>query len=98
MRKLTRSKERSNLPLNKSERQKEGTKIWANYYRQNIHRFAKDFLGLDLKPFQDIVLFEIQDNNKTCLITSRGLGKSWILAVYMVCVAILYPGKFLCSV
>ena len=96
MRMLTKSKERSNLPLNKAERQKEGTKIWVSYYRQNIHRFAKDFLGLDLKPFQDIILYEIQDNNKTCLITSRGLGKSWILAVYMVCVAILYPGLKIC--
>ena len=87
-----RVRDRQKLSPNKQERLYEGAKIWVNYYRQNIHRFAKDYLGLNLKPFQDVMIYAIQDNQMSCIVASRGLGKSWILAVYMVCVAILYPG------
>lgn len=89
---MTKIRDRINLSSNKQERLYEGTKIWCDYYRQNIHIFAKQYLGLNLKPFQDVMMYEIQDNQMSCIIASRGLGKSWILAVYMVCVAILYPG------
>ena len=90
------TRERDNLPLNKLERMYEGTKIWVSYYRQNIRRFAKDYFGLSLKPFQDVLMYVIQDNQQSVVIASRGLGKSWLLAVYMCCVAVLYPGKLLC--
>lgn len=89
------TKDRNNLPANKQERLLEGTKIWVSYYRANIHRFARDYLGVNLKPFQDVMIYAIHDNQQSVVIASRGLGKSWILAVYMCCVAILYPGKFM---
>lgn len=31
--------------------------LWVSFYRANPHRFAKDYLGLDLKMFQQIILF-----------------------------------------
>ena len=68
---MIKSKKRSNLPLNKKERQIEGAKIWVSYYRQNI---------------------EFHQNSNSVFIASRGLGKSWLTAVYVVCYAILYPG------
>ena len=89
---IIKSKKRSNLSLNKKERQIEGTKIWVSYYRQNIARFATDFLGVKLKPFQHILLHEFHQNSNSVFIASRGLGKSWLTAVYVVCYAILYPG------
>ncbi len=90
---LTQTKKREELSPNKRERLDEGVKIWTSFYRQNIHRFAIDYLGIQLKPFQVVLLYMIERNLKSCLITSRGLGKSWLIALYCCCRAILYPGQ-----
>lgn len=90
---LTQVKKREKLSPNKRERLNEGVKIWTAFYRQNIHRFVADYLGIQLKPFQVVLLYMIEYNLKTCLITSRGLGKSWLIALYCCCRAILYPGQ-----
>ena len=90
---LTQTKKRDGLSPNKRERLDEGIKIWVSFYRQNIHRFAIDYLGIQLKPFQVVLLYMIERNLKSCLITSRGLGKSWLIALYCCCRAILYPGQ-----
>ena len=90
---LTQIKKRDGLSPNKRERLDEGIKIWTSFYRQNIHRFAIDYLGIQLKPFQVVLLYMIERNLKSCLITSRGLGKSWLIALYCCCRAILYPGQ-----
>lgn len=90
---LTQTKKREGLSPNKRERLNEGIKIWVSFYRQNIHRFAIDYLGIQLKPFQVVLLYMIERNLKSCLITSRGLGKSWLIALYCCCRAILYPGQ-----
>ena len=89
---MKRVKDKEKISPNKQERLYEGAKIWTDYFRQNIHIFAEMYLGVKLKPFQDVMMFSIHDNQMSVVIASRGLGKSWILAVYMVCVAILYPG------
>lgn len=90
---LTQTKKRDGLSPNKRERLDEGIKIWTSFYRQNIHRFSIDYLGIQLKPFQVVLLYMIEKNLKSCLITSRGLGKSWLIALYCCCRAILYPGQ-----
>ena len=90
---LTQTKKREGLSPNKRERLDEGIKIWVSFYRQNIHRFAIDYLGIQLKSFQVVLLYMIERNLKSCLITSRGLGKSWLIALYCCCRAILYPGQ-----
>ena len=90
---LTQVKKRDGLSPNKRERLDEGIKIWVSFYRQNIHRFAADYLEIQLKPFQVVLLYMIEKNLKSCLITTRGLGKSWLIALYCCCRAILYPGQ-----
>ena len=37
---------------NKSERLMEGIAVWTSFYRANPHRFVRDYLGIDLKLFQ----------------------------------------------
>lgn len=71
----------------------EGVKLWAGFYRRHMHRLALDYLGLPLFKFQMILLFMMNVNNFTYLIASRGLGKSYITAVYCCCRAILYSGS-----
>lgn len=90
---LTQVKKREGLSPNKRERLDEGIKIWTSFYRQNIHRFAIDYLGIQLKPFQVVLLYMIEKSLKSCLITTRGLGKSWLIALYCCCRGILYPGQ-----
>ena len=90
---LTKLKKRDRLSPNKRERLDEGIKIWTDFYRQNIHRFVADYLGIQLKPFQVVLLYMIERQAKSCLITTRGLGKSWLIALYCCCRCILYPGQ-----
>ena len=65
---------------------------WAAYYRENPHRFAKDILNLDLRRFQKILLVMMFRSKLFLMIAARGIGKSFIAAIYICIRAILYPG------
>jgi len=82
----------SNSKPGKGEAFKEKLKTWVGFYRKNPHRFAKDFLNVELKPFQAIILCEMFDNIKNVIITCRGLGKTFLTALFAVIRSILYPG------
>ena len=71
----------------------EGAAIWASYYRENVTRFAKDYLHLSLYLFQKILLTMMFSNNIMVFIGSRGLGKTFLSAVFCVIRAILWPGS-----
>ena len=78
------------------ERILSGAAYWAGYYRANIHRFAEDYLHLDLKWFQKILLFMMNISRVFIYIASRGQGKTFLCAVYCCCRAILYPHTKIC--
>lgn len=66
--------------------------LWTGYYRNNIHRFVEDYLNIQLKLFQKILIY-LMDTNLYCVyVAARGQGKSFLAAVYAVCRCILYPG------
>lgn len=50
------------------------------YYRANPHRFVKDYLGIELKPFQQIILYQMMNNNFTMYTASRGQLLVWPVA------------------
>lgn len=67
---------------------------WAellSYYRHYIDIFAEEVLGITLFPFQKLILRAMARYQNTMLICSRGIGKSWISAVFMFCTCILFP-------
>lgn len=70
---------------------KEQTKLWVSYWRENIHRFALEYLGLKLHLFQLIILYLMDKYTFFMWIASRGGSKSYLIAVYSCCRAILYP-------
>lgn len=70
----------------------------AGYYRANPHRFAKDFLGLDLKIFQKILVYAMMMYDYFMYIAARGIGKTYIVAIYSVIRCILYPGTKIIAV
>lgn len=68
----------------------------ASYYRANPHRFAKDFLHINLYWFQKIIIYVMNMNSAFCMIASRGLGKSYLIAIYCCIRCVLYPGTKIC--
>ena len=68
------------------------------YYRANPSRFIEDWIpGLHLKTFQKIILWAMAHNDMFYIIASRGIGKTYLMAMYGVYKCILYPGtKYVC--
>lgn len=81
----------SNDPLKEESIDFEVWTEFISYYRYYIDEFACDILGLRLFPFQRLILRAMARYQNSMLIACRGLGKSYIVAVFYICVAILYP-------
>ena len=65
----------------------------AAYYRANVNRFVEDYLQIDyLKTFQKIILHAMFTHNSLAFVACRGLGKTYLIALFCVCKCILYPG------
>lgn len=88
----TKTKKRENLSKSSSRNLREGVKIWASFWRANPHRFIMDYLGFNLHIFQMILVYAMDKSKLVVFIASRGLGKSWLTAVYCCSRCILYPG------
>jgi hypothetical protein len=56
----------------KSDRMMEGIAAWVSFYRSNPHRFAKDFMNINLKLFQKILLYAMMHNNYILYVAARG--------------------------
>lgn len=65
----------------------------ASFYRANPHRFCQDYLNVNLKLFQKILIWAMMHNDVFYFIASRGLGKTYLVGLFAVCRAILYPGS-----
>lgn len=72
---------------------REKLKIWIGYYRENPHRFAEDYFGVKLKTFQKILVYLCFKYPFFTFLASRGLGKSWLIALIAIIKCILYPGS-----
>lgn len=74
----------------------EGAALWGAYYRQNPEKFAEQYLHLRLKVFQKILIVMMFWSTTFVLIACRGLGKTYLSAVYCCIRCILYPGTKIC--
>ena len=68
----------------------------AAFYRENPNRFVKDYLGIELKLFQEIILVMMNFCTNSMFLAARGLGKTYLTAVFCVVRCILYPGTKIC--
>ncbi|WP_431785797.1 terminase large subunit domain-containing protein [Paenibacillus lactis] len=89
--KKTRNFNKKNDSLSKSDRLMEGIGIWASFYRANPHRFVKEYLSINLKLFQMILIVMMNFSHYFMYLASRGQGKTWITAIYCVVRSILWP-------
>lgn len=71
---MQNKKSEKQLANEKSERIMQGVAYWAAFYRCNPHRFVKDYLHINLKLFQKILLYAMMLNNFFMYIASRGQG------------------------
>lgn len=83
--------------LTKQEKFSEGLDLWISYWRENPHRFVTEYLQITpFSVFQAILLVMMFDSNYFLWWASRGLGKSYLSAIYCVVRCILYPGTKIC--
>ncbi len=80
------------------ERTIDAVDIWTGYYRANPHRFVHDFLHVDLKIFQQILVFMMNISIVFVFIATRGIGKTYLSAIFCVVRCVLYPGTKICIV
>jgi Phage Terminase. len=73
-----------------------GAAFWGAYYRYNPDKCAKDYLHLNLKRFQKFSLVMMFWVNIFVWIAARGLGKTFLSAIYCAIRCILYPGTKIC--
>lgn len=78
--------------MTRTERIMYGAAMDCAYYRANPHRFAKDYLHLDLRLFQKIVITMMILSSNAVFIGARGIGKTFISAVFLCIRCILWPG------
>jgi len=65
--------------------------LWTSFFRRNLHRFAIDYLGINLHTYQAIALYLMGISHFFVTIATRSASKSLILALYSCSVCILYP-------
>lgn len=82
--------------MDRYERVLNGAAYWGSFYRHNPDKFAEDYLHLKLRLFQKILLAMMFWSTVFCFIACRGIGKSFLSAIYCVIRAILYPGSKIC--
>lgn len=93
---LKSAKSEKQIANEKSRRVLEGVAYWCSFYRYNPHRFVADYLHITLKLFQKILLYAMMHNNHFMFWASRGLGKTWLTALFCVVRCILFPKTKIC--
>lgn len=73
------------------DRLMQGVNIWCGYYRANPHKFVADYLDIQLKLFQQILIYFMNIFHYFMFIASRGLGKTYLTAIFCCVRCILYP-------
>lgn len=93
---MSEKKSFSQIQQEKHDNLMEGVAIWTAFYRANPQRFAADFLNIQLGLFQKILLYVMNMSTVFNWIASRGLGKTYLIALYCVIRCILYPATKVC--
>lgn len=82
--------------MNRAEKVMNGAALWGAFYRANPEKFVEDYLHIRLKRFQKIVLVMMFWSNVFVFIACRGIGKTFLSAIYCVVRCILFPGTRIC--
>lgn len=78
-----------------SQKKRDNLISWITFYRRNIHRFVQHYLGIELHDYQIFWLYWMSVTNSFTSIAARASAKTFLLGVYAVAKAILYPGSLI---
>ena len=93
---MSEKKTLAQVQQEKNDRIMDGVGAWTAYYRANPQRFAADFLNMQLKLYQKILLYIMNLCTMFNWIATRAAGKTYLVALYCVIRCILYPGTKIC--
>jgi len=65
---------------------------WMTFFRRNPHKFIEDYFGIHLHPYQILMIWALQRSELAYFVAARGTAKTWIIAVWSLTLAVLYPG------
>ena len=82
--------------MSRREKIMTGAAHYVAFYRKNPHVFAEQYLRLRLKLFQKILLIMMNLCTTLVFIGSRGIGKTFLTAIFCVTRCVLYPGTRIC--
>ena len=68
----TNKKSDKEIANDKVNRIMNGIALWCSFYRNNPHRFCADYLNINLKLFQKILLYMMNYSNYFMYLASRG--------------------------
>ncbi|EDN79591.1 phage tail tape measure protein [Mediterraneibacter gnavus] len=69
------------------------TFLWSTFFSRNLHRLAMDYLGIRLHLYQQLILYLMGISQLVCIVACRAAAKSFIIALYACCKAIIKPGS-----
>ena len=73
-----------------------GAAHWGAFFRKNPDIFVEQYLHIRLRLFQKILIVMMFWSTTFCWIAARGIGKSFLSAIYCCARCILYPGTKIC--
>lgn len=77
--------------MTKSNKLMNGIGIWCSYYRLFPHIFVREYLGINLRVFQQILIYFMMHFNYFMYLASRGQGKTFLTSIFCVTRCILFP-------
>lgn len=78
-----------------SQEKRDNLISWITFYRRNMHRFVQHYLGIELFWYQIIWLYFMSVSDSFVAIAARASAKTFLLGVYAVAKAILYPDSLI---
>ena len=66
---------------------------WNTFFRENLDMYAEIYFGFVLYPYQHLELYELNKNTLIDITGSRATAKTYIIAIFAVCKASLYPNS-----
>lgn len=69
------------------------TLLWSTFLRRNLNRVATDYLGIKLHIYQQLILYLMGISQLIVIVASRAAAKSFIIALYACCKAIIKPNS-----
>jgi len=67
-------------------------KAWITFFRRNPVALIETYFGIHLHPFQILMIWVLQRSNLAYIVAARAASKTWIIAVWALTLAVLYPG------